>query len=126
MALCERDHGVQKLRRKQAARLGLVIGVHRVQALERRDPALHGFEGHLEILAERVDRERGAHALGEQEREMFVHTISHDLRSPLTVIQGYAQLLRDTLIREECGEGAGLMCDEVLKGAQRMNRMIEV
>jgi signal transduction histidine kinase len=61
----------------------------------------------------------------QQEREMFLHTISHDLRSPLTVIQGYAQLLRDTLQREECGESAGLMCDEVLKGAQRMNRMIE-
>jgi PAS domain S-box-containing protein len=61
----------------------------------------------------------------QQEREMFLHTISHDLRSPLTVIQGYAQLLRETLLREMCGESAGLMCDEVLKGAQRMNRMIE-
>jgi len=61
----------------------------------------------------------------QQEREMFLHTISHDLRSPLTVIQGYAQLLRETLMREGCGESAGLMCDEVLKGAQRMNRMIE-
>ena len=61
----------------------------------------------------------------QKEREMFLHTISHDLRSPLTVIQGYAQLLRETLIREACGEAAGLMCDELLKGAQRMNRMIE-
>jgi PAS domain S-box-containing protein len=61
----------------------------------------------------------------QQEREMFLHTVSHDLRSPLTVIQGYAQLLRETLIREECGESAGLMCDELLKGAQRMNRMLE-
>lgn len=61
----------------------------------------------------------------QQTREEFLHTISHDLRMPLTVIQGYAQLLRETLAREACGEGAGLMCDEVLKGAQRMNRMIE-
>jgi PAS domain S-box-containing protein len=61
----------------------------------------------------------------QQEREMFLHTISHDLRSPLTVIQGYAQLLCETLVREACGESAGLMCDELLKGAQRMNRMIE-
>jgi signal transduction histidine kinase len=61
----------------------------------------------------------------QQEREMFLHTISHDLRSPLTVIQGYAQLLHETLIREACGESAGLMCDELMKGAQRMNRMID-
>ncbi|HEY7745688.1 MAG TPA: PAS domain S-box protein [Desulfuromonadales bacterium] len=61
----------------------------------------------------------------QQEREIFLHTVSHDLRTPLTVIQGYAQLLRETLMREGCGESAGLMCDEVLKGAQRMNRMIE-
>jgi len=61
----------------------------------------------------------------QQEREVFLHTVSHDLRTPLTVIQGYAQLLRETLVREGCGESAGLMCDEVLKGAQRMNRMIE-
>ena len=61
----------------------------------------------------------------QQEREVFLHTVSHDLRTPLTVIQGYAQLLRETLMREGCGESAGLMCDEVLKGAQRMNRMIE-
>jgi signal transduction histidine kinase len=61
----------------------------------------------------------------QQEREVFLHTVSHDLRTPLTVIQGYAQLLRETLLREGCGESAGLMCDEVLKGAQRMSRMIE-
>lgn len=59
------------------------------------------------------------------DQEMFMHTISHDLRMPLTVVQGYAQLLRETLQQESCGESAGLMCDEILKGAQRMNRMIE-
>jgi PAS domain S-box-containing protein len=61
----------------------------------------------------------------QQEREIFQHTISHDLRTPLTVIQGYGQLLRETLTREGMGESAGLMCDEVLKGAQMMKRMIE-
>lgn len=59
------------------------------------------------------------------DQEMFMHTISHDLRMPLTVVQGYAQLLRETLRQESCGESAGLMCDEIVKGAQRMNRMIE-
>ena len=70
----------------------------------------------------RMEAER-EHLLAD--REMFMHTISHDLRMPLTVVQGYAQLLRETLQQENCGESAGLMCDEIIKGAQRMNRMIE-
>jgi len=61
----------------------------------------------------------------QQEREMFLHTISHDLRIPLTVIQGYAQLLRDMLPQEAVDGGALQVCDELLKGTQRMNRMTE-
>jgi signal transduction histidine kinase len=61
----------------------------------------------------------------QQSRELFLHTISHDLRTPLTVIQGYGQLLGETLTREGMGASAGLMCDEVLKGARRMKRMID-
>jgi len=64
------------------------------------------------------------HAL-QQEREMFLHTISHDLRAPLTAILGYAQLLRETLGKGEGDTSAGPMCDAVCEGAQRMNRMID-
>jgi PAS domain S-box-containing protein len=61
----------------------------------------------------------------QQGRDIFLHSISHDLRTPLTVIQGYGQLLGETLTREGMGASAGLMCDEVLKGARRMKRMID-
>jgi len=61
----------------------------------------------------------------QQSRDIFLHSISHDLRTPLTVIQGYGQLLSETLTREGLGASAGLMCDEVLKGAQMMKRMID-
>ncbi|MHB1414476.1 MAG: PAS domain-containing sensor histidine kinase [Chloroflexota bacterium] len=37
----------------------------------------------------------------EREREEFVHTISHDLRQPLAVIQGHAQMLQRLLPKEE-------------------------
>lgn len=57
----------------------------------------------------------------QQAREMYVHTISHDLRTPLTVILGYAQLL-PTLYREE---GVQPHIEAILKSAERMNRMIE-
>ncbi len=61
----------------------------------------------------------------QREREVFLHTISHDLRIPLTVIQGYAQLLRDMLPPEAVEGGAVQVCNELLKGTQRMNRMTE-
>jgi PAS domain S-box-containing protein len=61
----------------------------------------------------------------QKERDLYLHTISHDLRTPLTVIQGYGQLLRESLSKGTVGASLGLMCDEMLKGAQRMKRMID-
>ncbi len=61
----------------------------------------------------------------QQEREILLHTISHDLRIPLTVIQGYGQLLQETLEREWSDEVALLMTGELLKGARRMGRMVD-
>jgi PAS domain S-box-containing protein len=61
----------------------------------------------------------------QKERDLYLHTISHDLRIPLTVIQGYGQLLREALEKGTAGASLGMMCDEVIKGAQRMKRMID-
>jgi PAS domain S-box-containing protein len=61
----------------------------------------------------------------QKERDLYLHTISHDLRTPLTVVQGYGQLLREALEKERAGASLGMMCDEVLKGTQRMKRMID-
>jgi signal transduction histidine kinase len=60
------------------------------------------------------------------ERENYIHTISHDLRTPLSVIQGHAQLCRNAL-NEEQPDLAGLRqsVDVVLRSTQRMNAMIE-
>jgi signal transduction histidine kinase len=59
------------------------------------------------------------------ERDLYLHTISHDLRIPLTVIQGYAQLLQDTLKKDAAGDRGRLPCAEIMKGTRRMGRMIE-
>jgi PAS domain S-box-containing protein len=56
----------------------------------------------------------------QRERELFVHTISHDLRSPLTVVLGHAQMLA-TSCR---GEKERVHLDALLQGAERMNEMI--
>ena len=61
----------------------------------------------------------------QREREVLLHTISHDLRVPLTVVQGYAQLLQEELTRQGEGERLGQMCSELLNGVHRMNHMTE-
>lgn len=60
----------------------------------------------------------------QREREVFLHTISHDLRIPLTVIQGYAQLLQDELDRETA-PNADHCCREILDGVRKLQRMTE-
>lgn len=57
----------------------------------------------------------------QKEREMLIHTISHDLRTPLTVVQGHAELLEMSCRTED----SELHVEAILKGAARMEAMIE-
>lgn len=64
------------------------------------------------------------HTLQEQMRTML-QVVSHDLRSPLTVIHGHIGLLRDALAaRNLNGEFQGSV-DAIARSEQRMNMMIE-
>ncbi len=70
-----------------------------------------------------IARDATARKQAEDEREAFVHAISHDLRQPLTVIAGMSEWLCQRL------ERAGLAretttAERILKSAQRMGSMI--
>ncbi|WP_256013651.1 ATP-binding protein [Desertivirga xinjiangensis] len=56
-----------------------------------------------------------------QELEMFSSTISHDLKTPLTVIKGYAQLLERNKSLNEDGRG---FAARISVGITRMNTLI--
>jgi PAS domain S-box-containing protein len=61
----------------------------------------------------------------EEQRENMINTISHDLRMPLTVIRGHAQLLKRSFTKLGVS-GANLENVElILTGAKRMNSMIQ-
>ncbi len=59
-----------------------------------------------------------------RELEAFNYTVAHDLRKPLTVINGYCQA-----IRELCGDKLEVKCKEYLQeiydGTWRMNQLID-
>lgn len=72
-----------------------------------------------------MDRDVTQRKKSEQFREEYAHSISHDLRNPLAIIQGHAQLLRRTL--EKAGlKGPEIRSTEAISAsAQRMNSMIQ-
>lgn len=67
-----------------------------------RDPAIRALASELNKPLRQLRAERRRYQQGDQELKEAVTNISHDLRTPLTAIRGYLELLR----REEKSEAA--------------------
>lgn len=67
----------------------------------------------------------GQRAEEERRREHYVHTISHDLRAPLTVVIGQAQLLEMSLGQSNPAGRERRSARAIVTAAQRMNIMIQ-
>ncbi len=79
----------------------------------------------LRSLAESLNRMAGRLQAREQEREVYIHTISHDLRTPLTIIQGHAELLFEDLHALHRHESLSQSAETIIGEAKRMNLMIQ-
>jgi PAS domain S-box-containing protein len=75
-------------------------------------------------LHEKLERRAYELEVANLELEAFSHTVAHDLRSPLAVIEGYCQV-----IQELCGERLDERCSGYLhnvgQGVQRMSQLID-
>jgi NtrC-family two-component system sensor histidine kinase KinB len=61
-----------------------------------------------------------------QERNIaFQHTVAHDLRIPLTIIQGHAEILEEALRENKVGGNILLCVKEILKSTKKMENMIQ-
>ncbi len=117
---------------------GEVIGVMATQDYERTDSLGRWHEAVFNAVAPTVagllERHlRRSHEVGESEREearrqqtrALFATIGHDVRSPLSVIQGYADLLKQSL-RDT---NSAMSAERILKAAQELSaatdRMID-
>ncbi|MDZ4186230.1 MAG: ATP-binding protein [Desulfuromonadales bacterium] len=77
----------------------------------------------LRILHVELDTHAAKLAAANVELEAFNYSVSHDLRRPLTVINGYCQVLRD-LCRNQLGAESLNYINEMYEGSQKMNRLI--
>lgn len=59
------------------------------------------------------------------QHDIYVHSISHDLRAPLTLIQGHAQLLQMTVPELKSSAMAQQNLAGIYNGVQRMTLMLE-
>ncbi|MBS0437146.1 MAG: hypothetical protein JSR75_20050 [Proteobacteria bacterium] len=81
-----------------------------------------GYDGTLRILEEAVPAP--ADAAAQAEHESFSYTVSHDLRAPIRVVEGFTRILK-----EDYGASLDRIAndhlDRVLGAAARMNAMID-
>jgi len=77
-----------------------------------------GFPWGLAVITRDISE---FHEMQEQQR-VFLHTVSHDLRFPLTVILGHVSVLRDLIPEDEV---ARQCMEAVQRGARLMNYMID-
>ncbi|CAI6081160.1 Sensor histidine kinase RcsC [Cohnella sp. JJ-181] len=86
---------------------------------EKLSAELRKWNGQLEErIAERTEALRAA----EQSRRQLVSNISHDLRTPMTLIQGYLEALRDGVIADSEQRDAAI--GTMLKKAEGLNELI--
>ncbi len=84
------------------------------------------FVGAIESVRDISDRKEASDRLETANRELeaFVYTVSHDLRSPLTPIIGYADYLRESC-RERLNEQELHCLSEISGSGQRMVGLLE-
>jgi signal transduction histidine kinase len=57
-------------------------------------------------------------------RTDYIHAISHDLRTPLTVIQGYVEMLDDSMADQD-GSSQRAYTDQIERATRRIQRMVD-
>ena len=82
------------------------------------------MEEKLGILRTDLDTHAAELAAANIELEAFNYTVSHDLRRPLTVINGYCQVLRD-LCRNQLDAECLRYIHEMYEGSLQMNQLID-
>ncbi|MHB9025568.1 MAG: PAS domain-containing sensor histidine kinase [Armatimonadota bacterium] len=61
----------------------------------------------------------------QEQQKVFMHMVSHDLRNPLSIVQGHVQLLEHALEERGLNDQLRLSTEAIDRSTRRMNVMIE-
>lgn len=103
--------------------------VHPIDSIDLSDPLKNDVYEEMRPLLRRMDQQQRQLmeqneelVLAESMRREFSGNVSHEMKTPLQVISGYAELLKNDLVKpEDRSKFAGLIYDE----AQAMRKLID-
>lgn len=90
-------------------------------SLELIDPGLTSLAGNINRCLKSEERLRGETVRREKEQKEMIADLSHDLRTPLTAVKGYQQLVMRTLT----DEGQRKRLSTAQKHADELGKLIE-
>lgn len=100
----------------------LSLGTQVLQVTIASTSARNGVEGYVAVL-----RDITASLRAEKERRDFMASVTHELRTPLHLIQGYLEAIQDGVIpQEEQPEQIEFVLDEARRLAKLVNELQEV
>ncbi len=135
------DRPVHELEVRRARKDGSQVDVSVSTSLIHEDGKVRFIIGALADITQRKEAQRQLQELNQtlesrvaertaelqqavSDLESFSYSVSHDLRSPLRAIAGYAQVLEEDFAEALGDEGLGYL-QRIFKGTQRMSRLID-
>jgi len=94
-------HFTKPILAMQRATQKMIEDDYSVRTNIRQDDEIGILAGQIDQLANRLEEARKEQEHVEQMRKDFISNISHEFRTPLTVLRGYTEALKDRLVPQE-------------------------
>lgn len=92
-----------------------------INELDLEEPLNNNVYEELYPLLERIDKQNKEKEKNVEMRREFTANVSHELKTPLTSISGYAEIMKNGMVRPEDMQG---FSERIYKEASRMIRLI--